>query len=106
MAKFESLLNKVKGQSKEALITFFIGDLKSEIRSQLKIARPTTLRKDLAMAKIYESNRVGKTWKNFSAKTKPINKTPPAGRLTVPIVRRTLTVEERRERTAKAGPLF
>lgn len=101
MAKFEGLLNEVEGQSEEALITFFICGLKPENKSQLKIARPVTLRKALATAKVYESNRGGKPWKHFTAKTEPLLKTPPADGITVPIVRRTLIIEERHERTAK-----
>lgn len=100
MAKFENLLNKVEGQSEEALITFFIGELKTEIKSQLKIARPPTLRKALAAAKIFEANQSGKTWKNYN-KIESILKSSPAEGLAVPIIRRTLTIEERKERTTK-----
>lgn len=67
------------------------------------MVRPLTLRKVLATEKIYESNHGGKTWKNFgnNSKTEPLIKTPPARGPAVPIVRQTLTVEERKEQTAK-----
>lgn len=55
MAQFEQLMNDVEGQSEETLINFFIGGLKSEIRNQLKISRPSTLRTAFATAKIFES---------------------------------------------------
>lgn len=103
MAQFESLLNEVEGQTEDTLITFFIGGLKPKIKSQLKITRPTTLRKALATPKIYEANCGYKPWKNFSVNVKiePFIKTPSAGASEVPIVRCTMTVEEWKERTAK-----
>lgn len=70
MAQFESLLNEVEGQTEDTLITFFIGGLKPKIKSQLKITRPTTLRKALATPKIYEANCGYKPWKNFSVNVK------------------------------------
>lgn len=48
MARFETLLNEVDGQNEEALILYFIRGLKPEIKKQLKINRPNTLRKVLA----------------------------------------------------------
>lgn len=102
MAQFEKLLNEVEGQTEESLITFFIGGLKPDIKNQLKIARLLSLRKALATAKVYESNKSFKPWKNFTTtgKTEPLIKNPP-GETGVPIVRRTLTIEERKERTVK-----
>lgn len=95
MAQFENLLNEVEGQTKEALITFFIGGLKLEIKNQLKIMRPTSLWKALETTKVYKANKRSKTWKNFPPinRSEPILKTPPAGGPAVPIVRRTLTNE-------------
>lgn len=61
MAQFKSLLNEIEGQTEEALITFFIGGLKTEIKNQLKIVRPTSLRKALATTKVYEANKGVKT---------------------------------------------
>lgn len=63
MAQFENLLNEVERQNEESLITFFISGLKPEIRSQLKITRPPTLRKALAMEKVFEADRGNKTRK-------------------------------------------
>lgn len=56
------------------------------------------------MAKVHESNKGYKAYKYgespYNPKMEPIIKTPPATG-GVPIIRRTLTVEERKERTAK-----
>lgn len=41
---FEHLLNEITGQPEEAIVTFFVGGLKPELKKQLKIVRPTTLR--------------------------------------------------------------
>lgn len=103
MGRFESLMNEVD-QTEETLISYFIGGLKTEIKKQLKITRPVSLRKALAMAKVYEANA---NYKNkgggnaFYAKSEPILKNPPTDTTAVPIVRRTLTAEERKERSAK-----
>lgn len=88
MAQFENLLNEVEGQNEESLITFFIGGFKPEIISHLKITRPPTLRKALAMAKVYEADLGHKPWKSFTThvKMEPLIKTPPEGMPVVPIV--------------------
>lgn len=57
MTRFETLLNEVDGQIEETLISFFIGGLKPEIKRQLKLNRPTTLRKALVVAKVHEANK-------------------------------------------------
>lgn len=57
LEQFESLLNEVSNQSETSLIRFFIGGLKSELRSELKIGRPTTLRKAFSLAKLYEAQQ-------------------------------------------------
>lgn len=100
MARFEALLNDVSGQSEETLLTIFIGGLKQEIKNQLKINRPTTLRKALATTKVHEANK-GYKYNKYGGtqlypKSEPLLKTPPAG-TGVPIVRRTLTAEKRKE---------
>lgn len=56
MARFEVLMNEVD-QSEEALISYFVRGLKQEMKKQLKINRPTNLRRALTMAKVYESNK-------------------------------------------------
>lgn len=76
----------------------------------MMIHRPTTLRRALAEAKILEARKFGKGIRGGGIrgggygpinKTKPLLKTPPTGAGAVPIIRRTLTIEERRERTTK-----
>lgn len=104
MAQFERLMNEVQGQSEEALIGFFIEGLKSKIQDDMLVRRPVTLRRALAEAKILEARKGGKEFKGgryvAANKTELIFKTPPAAG-GVPIVRRTLTIEERKERSAK-----
>lgn len=103
MARFEALMNEVD-QTEETLINYFIGGLKTEIKKQLKVTRPISLRKALAMAKVYESNTNYKnkgSGNSFYSKSDPILKNPPTEATTVPIIRRTLKVEERMERSAK-----
>lgn len=55
--QFKVLLNDVDGQSEEALISFFIGGLKTDLKNELTIVCPTTLQKAFALAKIYKANR-------------------------------------------------
>lgn len=104
MGRFEALLNEVEGQNEESLISYFIWGLKLEIKNHLKINRPTSLRRALAVAKVHEGNKGYKAYKYggspYNPKSGPIIKTPlvTGG---MPIVRRTLTVEERKERTTK-----
>lgn len=57
MGRFEALLNEVTWQNEETFLSYFIGGLRSKIRNQLKINRPTTLRKALAIAKVHEANK-------------------------------------------------
>lgn len=104
MGRFETLLNEVTSQNEETLLTYFIGGLKPEIKNQLKINWPTSLRKALVVAKVHEANKGYKSYKfgevPLNSKSDPLPKSPPIA-TRVPIVRRTLTVEERKERTAK-----
>lgn len=105
MAQFESLMNEITVQSEDALINFFLAGLKSEIQEFMLIHMPTTLRRALVEAKILEARQCGKGFKGggyiTAKKSELLLKTPPASGTTVPIVRRTLTIEERRERTVK-----
>lgn len=39
LEKFEELLNEMEGQSEQTLITYFMGELRPDIKSQLKILR-------------------------------------------------------------------
>lgn len=64
MVQFKTLMNEVEGQSEDALITFFLGGLKQEIRLQMKVCRPTSLQKAFAMAKAYEAQKVSKYHKS------------------------------------------
>lgn len=41
LEQFKKLLNGVSGQSEAALINFFIGGLKAELKGELKIREPT-----------------------------------------------------------------
>lgn len=106
MARFEVLMNEID-QSEEALISYFVGGLKQDrltnLKKQLKVNRLTNLRRALAIAKVYESNKnyKFKGGNSHLAKDEPILKTPQANPSAVPIIRRTLTVEERKERTTK-----
>lgn len=84
---------------------FFLCRLKLEIVNLMKIHRPTTFRRALAEAKFYEAHKGNKGFKRGGyitvGKTKSLLKTPPGSTTTLPVVRRTLTMEERKEMTAK-----
>lgn len=102
LEQFEGLLNEVNHQSEESLISFFIDGLKPELRGELKVGRPPTLRQAFSKAKLYEAqwgfNRFGgKT----SGNREPLIKQSPSTTTPVPVVHRTLTMEERQEHTAK-----
>lgn len=104
LEQFETLLNEVSHQSEASLINFFVGGLKPELRSELKVSQPMSLRKAFSLARLYEAqlgfqNGVGGP--HHSPNREPLIKTPPLGPTQLPIVRNTLTAEERRERTAK-----
>lgn len=51
LEQFEELLNGVSGQSELALISFFIRGLKPELKGELKIREPETLRKAFSLQK-------------------------------------------------------
>lgn len=97
---FKELLNEVSGQSESTLIILFMGGLKLDLRGELNIAKPTSLQKAFELARIYESQR-GSGMKFFAPWAEPIIKIPLASRKGVPIVRKTLTMEEWKERMAK-----
>lgn len=59
LGEFEELLNEVTDQTEESLISFFIGGLKPELRSELRISQPSTLRKMIAIAKVHEAKLKG-----------------------------------------------
>lgn len=54
--KFEELLNDVDEQSEGTLITYFVGGLRADLKSELKILNPKTLRQAFAAAKLYEAH--------------------------------------------------
>lgn len=56
LERFEELLNEVKRQSEQTLITYFVGGLCPEIKSKLKMLKPVTLRQAFLAAKIYEAH--------------------------------------------------
>lgn len=68
---FERILNDIAGQTEKALITFFIVRLREDLRSDLKITRPKSLKQAFSLAKMYEKNRVGT---GVASHTIPINK--------------------------------
>lgn len=102
MEQFKTLLNEVSHQSEVPLISFFVGGLKLELRSELKVSQSETLRKAFVLAKLYEAQRGFHRGSTTTTTTRePLIKQPPSGSTQFPIVRKMLTVEERRERTAK-----
>lgn len=56
LEKFEDLLNEVSGQSEASLISFFISELKPELKSELNLAKSTTLRRAFSLTKAYEAH--------------------------------------------------
>lgn len=52
LEKFEDLLNEVSGQSEATLISFLISGLGLELKNELNIIKPTSLRKAFALAKV------------------------------------------------------
>lgn len=102
---FEELLNKVDDQSVEALISFFVGSLKLELKNELSITWPLTLWQDFSLAKIHEANRVakGKYTKYSYSDQEPLIKTtpPPLTTKTLTIVQKNLIVKEKKEHTTK-----
>lgn len=92
MAQFEGMMNEVEDQSEEALITFFLGGLKSETRNQLKLQRSASLRKAYTMAKVFEAQKSHKYLKSDQpSKSKVILPTSTELSMGVPIVRQTLS---------------
>lgn len=91
-------------QTEEVLISFFVGGLKPELKSELKIGRPPTLRKAFALAKMHEAHRHSRKGGGFVVhlpSLDPLIKNPPTTSKALPIVRKTLTAEERRKWSAK-----
>lgn len=102
--KFDEFLNEVSWQTEVSLINFFISGLKPELKSELNLAKPTSLRRALALAKAHEAHIILIRFGENSAtevNSEPILKNPPSGTKALPIVRKILTVEERKERAAK-----
>lgn len=99
--RFEELLNEVSGQSEASLINFFIGGLKPELRCELNIIKPASLQKAFSMAKIYESQKGSTKHGGSVPNSVSLLKTPPTRAKGVPIVRKILTAEGRKERTTK-----
>lgn len=107
--KFEELLNDVDDQSESALITYFVGGLRADLRSEMKILNLKTLRQDFAAVKVYEAHpgRRHLPWRTpyqlptRSPSADPLLKAPSNTSKAVPIVRKTMTLEEHRARTTK-----
>lgn len=86
------------------MINFFIDGLKPKLKSELNLAKPISLRRAFALAKVHEAHRIPTRIGGNAAtgiNSELILKNPPAGTKTLPIVRKMLTVEERKERRAK-----
>lgn len=89
MNRFEALLNGIDDHSKEAIISFFIGRLKQEIRTKLKIDQPISLTKEFTAVKIFESKKGQKYYSKTllcGPKSEPILKTPLTDMTIVPII--------------------
>lgn len=54
--KFEDLMNEVEGQSEATLVTYFVGGLRPDLKSELKIMKPTTLQQAFSAARVYEAH--------------------------------------------------
>lgn len=104
MAQFVRLMNEVQRQTEDALISFFIAGLKSEIQEHM-VGSTMTLRRALAEVKILEACKGSKRFKGggYIARNKSeiLMTTPPATTSAIPIVCRTLTIEQTKERSAK-----
>lgn len=101
LERFEEILNEVSGQSETSLISFFVGGLKSELRNELNIIKPTSLQKAFSLAKVYEVQHGQGRHNNLAAIIEPLIKAPPTGAKGVPTVWKMMTTEERKECTAK-----
>lgn len=53
ITEFERILNDVSRQTEKALITFFVFGLREDLRSDLKIARPVSLKQAFSLTKMY-----------------------------------------------------
>ncbi|KAL5823102.1 hypothetical protein ACOSQ4_021002 [Xanthoceras sorbifolium] len=70
--EFEDLMNKVTGISEPLLISIFITGLRSDIRRELLLSRPTSLMEAFALARVYEA------WGDETkSETRPWSKWPP-----------------------------
>lgn len=81
-----------------------MGGLNPELKGELKIREPMSLRKAFVLAKVYEEHRrlgKGRGLTSSTVATEPLIKTVLVGARGVPIVRKMLTIEECKERTAK-----
>lgn len=76
LERFEELLNEVSDQLEATLIRFFIGGLKWELKNELNIIKPTTLRRAFTLAKVYEAQRDRNRFTENMENTEPIIKIP------------------------------
>lgn len=53
ISEYERRLNDVTGMTEKALVTFFVGGLREDLRSDFKIAKPTSLKQAFTLAKMY-----------------------------------------------------
>lgn len=75
LEQFETLPNEMSHQSEASLISFFVGGLKLELRSELKIGRPTTLCKAFSLAKLFEAqHRFNRGYGSSASNREPIIK--------------------------------
>lgn len=59
--QFTALANRVQGISSEALLDFFVGGLKPDIRRDVIAQSPVTLIRVVSLAKLYEEKYVAKS---------------------------------------------
>ncbi|XP_042483731.1 uncharacterized protein LOC122064089 isoform X3 [Macadamia integrifolia] len=79
-AQFEEISTQIHGLSKDFLISFFISDLKPELRKELLVAQPCPLVHAMALAKLQEDkyNDLKQCWRQ------PWNKYSNTGSQSVP----------------------
>lgn len=90
-------MNDVAEQPKPTLITYFVGGLRSELKSELKIMKPATLRQAFSAAKMFEAHprRRHLSWRPpykpvvSGGSAGPLLRTPPESTKMVLIVRKT-----------------
>lgn len=87
MEQFTKLSRRVPGFSQQALLSFFIGGLRSDIRANVKALKPKSLYEACELAKIFEekevnqrtAHRTGQQTRVTSSHTSSFNRPPSGG---------------------------